>query len=236
MADTLTQYQSAPFNGPMSLFAQLIDMPANAAAPFEGLWLPCAFAKTGSVELTGTFSAISCDVLGTNQPNPVNTYVLTLGGTINATDVINLVFTPGNVAPFTVSYTVVAGDTTTTILAGHIAAAINGSAVAQGLGIKAVGGSGTITVTWPSVAPGTGTPEFQPPSSPPPQSTLTISYTQGGNAETIAVAVGTDGTKLVTTLTAAGLSGLSLLPCRWIKARLNSLTGSVVNVNYSGSA
>jgi hypothetical protein len=238
--DNLVDYASAPFNGPFAMRASLLD--TVGAAPYEGIWVPIGFAKAGSFEVTdgGTVTGLAAQIWVTNQSAPTNTYILTLGGSITTGDVINLNVTSGVAPAFVVPYTVVSGDTTNTILAGNIAAAVNASAAARSVGLTAVGGAGIITLNWPSVAPGTPSPaEFDQPSSPGPQNTLAVAYLKGGNTETITVTLGSDGQE-VATLTAPGLSTPPTVPfpVGWVKARLATLTGTspTVSMRFQGVA
>jgi hypothetical protein len=232
----LVRYRNPPLGVSMSVQATLLQ--AVSVAPYEGLWVPFEWVRQATVEVLAGATTPSIDIYATNQDNPSNSYILTVGGTITTNDVITLVFAPGNSAPFNVAYTVVAGDTTTTILAGHIAAAINANASAQALGIAATSNAAVITVTWPSTAPSVGVAEFQQPSSPPQANTLLITYTAGGNTETIARTQSTtDGTNLTAShLTGAGLVTLTPFPVRWVKARLTALAGGTATVNIAGVA
>lgn len=234
----LIEYYSPPYAAPLAAAANLLN--AVSQVPYEGVWVPFSFFKNGTVEITlpgsGTGAAVS--IFGTDNPNPLNTYVLTLGGSITATNVINLNFTPGgNVLPFTVPYTVVGGDTTNTILAGHIAAAINASAGAKAIGLVAVGGAGIITLTWPSAQPPQSA-ETPSPTAPPVMNTLGVAYTQGGNTETIAVTTGADGISISGALATAtpGPLALTPLPVRFIKARLTALATGTCSVNVAAAA
>jgi hypothetical protein len=236
MTDPIIAYRSGPFPSGFILEGPLCS--GVAAAPYEGVWVPFAFAKNATVELQAGSTGASADVWGTNQVNPTNTYKLTVAGALTTNDVINLVFGTQS-GSVTVAYTVVAGDTTATILAGHLAAAINVSAALAALGVSASSSAAVITVTWPSVAPGAGTPEFQQPSSPPARNDLTFSYTAGGNTESITPALGTDGVNLTSahlTTAAPGPIAPTPLPVRWIKARVTALSSGTAQVNVAGTA
>ncbi len=229
----LTDYQAAPFNGPASLYASLLD--GVAAAPFEGLWVPAAFAKSLAIILDGTFSAISCEIWISNASAPPdNEITATIGGSVTATDTVGLKFSGpllpgGNI----VSYTVQGGDSTTSIAAG-IATAINADTRLAALGIGASSASAVITVSWPSIAPnpgvyppdaGTGEPVTNPMSV---TSALSV-----GASETVTFGNGANGIK-ANTLTAAGLTQISG-PVRWIKSRLATMTGSSASVDLAGA-
>jgi hypothetical protein len=229
----LVDYQAAPFNGPASLYASLLS--GIAAAPFEGLWVPAAFAKSLAVVLGGTFSAISCEIWASSASDmPANQVTATIGGAVTATDTVGITFTspliPGGK---TVSHAVVGGDSTTTIAAG-VAAAINADATLSSLGIGAASANAVVTVSWPSYAPnpvayppGTGTGE-------PVANLMSFAGAlSGGATETVTIGNGTNGFK-AETLTAVGLTQISG-PVRWIKARLATMTGSSAVVDLAGT-
>jgi hypothetical protein len=123
---------------------------------------------------------------------------LSLSGTLTTGNVNNLVFTatgtnpytlPGS--PVTVSYTVVSGDTTLAILAGHLVTAINNStglAAASPVQVQNYGGVDPATATVIPV-------EFAGTSST--GLSLTITYTQGANTEAIAITGGNGGVDLI---------------------------------------
>lgn len=231
---SIINYRSAPFNGPFAMFASLCSA---AAAPYEGVWVPWSFARVATVELEAGAVGGAVTVFGSNQDNPTNTYTLTVGGSVTTGDVIALAFktTSGTITP---SYTTIGGDTDATI-ATALAAAINANPALALLGIQASVASAVVTVTWPSVSPQAPTPaEFQSPSSPPPQNTLSVGYTKGGNSETITVATGTDGLSITTALATAtpGPLALSPLPVRWVKARVTALSSGQCVVNLAGAA
>ncbi len=229
----LVDYQAAPFNGPASLYASLLG--GIAAAPFEGLWVPAAFAKSLAVVLSGTFSAISCEIWASSASDmPANQVTATIGGTVTAADTVGIAFTgPLISGGKTVSYTVVGGDSTTTI-AASVAAAINADATLVALGVSATSASAVVTISWPSYAPnpvayppGTGTGE---PVANPMSFAGALS---GGATETVTLGNGSNG-QLAATMTAAGIQSISA-PVRWLKARLNTMTGSAASVDLAGA-
>src|ERR1700678_1341296 len=136
MADPLASYAAAPFASPFSLQCTLFDA---VSAAIEGLWVPAQFCKSGSVELFGTATGISVTLIGTNSLGiPLNTWTGTVAGSISAGDVISVKVTNQNIpgGSATVSYTVQAGDTTTTIAAA-LAALLAGNAALQGISLLA---------------------------------------------------------------------------------------------------
>lgn len=231
MADSISNFQAAPFNGPFSQSALLID--ALAAAPAEGLWIQTSFLKNLNIEVEGVFSALSLQLYGTNLDSvgASNTYVLTVGGTVTASDVISTKFTNPNISSGseTVSYTSTGGDTTTTI-ATALTVAINADVILKGLGFAATSTGAVITVTFPSAAPNANST----PSSPLSQNTTKITTSVSGSAtETVTTTTGTSGVVIGAAITAAGITNISPIP-RYIKARLNSMTGSVLNTALQG--
>lgn len=235
MARNLVEYDSAPFNGPMAITANLLD--SVAAAPFEGLWVPTRYAKQGSCDVLGTFSALDVELYISNgDGDPGNQWVATIGGTVTTGDTLTLTF-KGPYFPtgsHTVSYTTVGGNTTTTIAAA-LAAAIVGDSTLAALGISASNSSAVMTITWPSMPPTAAAGSFTSPSSPVVGNLLTVSASVSGSAtETVTFTTGTNGVD-IRTISTVGVFGLSM-PFRWLKARLISMTGSSITMNFAGVA
>jgi hypothetical protein len=214
--------RSAPFNGPFDVAAPLLS--GVGAAQVEGLWIDTGFAKVASLEmLVSGAPTFEVDIWGSNAvDNPPNEYIVTIAGSATQNDTVTMNFANANVPGGThgVLYTVPATPTINGVAAG-IAAAINADAVLGPLGFQASAVAAVITITYPSVAPGI-TPSTT--SSPGPSNfTLLTDTLSGGATETVAIAVGSNGTK-ISSISAAGLTALSILP-RWITARLSSLSG-----------
>lgn len=227
------EFRQAPYNGPFDIAAQLLRN--ITAAPVEGLWVDSAFAKVQSIETAGNASAFNIDLYGSNAPAmPLNQYTATVGGSATSTDVLNLAFANGNLplGTKTVSYTVRGGDTLNSIAAA-LAAAINADTDLGPLGITAAAASAVVTVSYPSVPPNAVPPT---PSIPPPSNaTALTSSLSGGATETLTIAAGTNGTKLVSLSAPLGFTQLGLLP-RWVTARLTSMTGTIISANWHGAA
>lgn len=104
--------------------------------------------------------------------NTADTQTLLIGGTKTTDDVMNLVFTNSAItgSPVTVTYTVLVGDTLTTI-ALALKNAINANTALSAAGIKATVASMTITVT----------------ASTDLDIIPVISYTVGANTETVTI-------------------------------------------------
>lgn len=243
MPDPIVQYQSAPFAGSFSIFSAMLNAVPPAAAPYEGVWMPTRFAKGGSFELTttGTGLTMEADIWATNQAEPTNTYVVTVGGTITANDIASLTFNGQNLpsAGTPAAYTVQGGDTTALVAAG-LAAAINASTALGLIGVTAKAVGSVVTITWPSALPQQGAAGGpSQPGSPAIANTIVLSKAVSGSAtETLTIALGTDGTNVLQ-LTAAGLvaAPVALFPVRWIKARLPTLSGSggpTATLNFNG--
>lgn len=237
MLDPLVRYDSAPFNGPFAISAALLD--GVAVAPYEGVWLPARFAKAGSVELQlgGTGLTAEVDIWATNQQDmPSNTYVLTVGGSATATDVLTLTFKNPLLAggQKAVAYTVPSSPSLNSVAAG-IAAAVNADTALQAIGVTAAALAAVVTITWPSTSPSAAPGA---PSAPKSASTIALSTSlSGGATETLTVTLGTDGTQ-VASLSAAGLVSMPTapFPFRWIKARMPTLSGTnpSATLNFAG--
>lgn len=233
MPQPIVTYESAPFNGPFSLYCVLFDK--IIAPPYEGVWLPTKFLKYAQLELEGSQSTLSVDLYGTNLDSVgnVNQYVVTIAGSETTNDVVTLTFKSAQLAggQEAVAYTVLGGDTATTVAAALVLL-INADSKLQGLGIQATNLAGVITVTFPSIIPNPIQANTSyVPSSPEYMNNLTITGASNGSAsETIAVACGTNGTKIGASITAFGFTALTM-PMRYFKARLNTLTGTSAFVN-----
>lgn len=237
-APNYMNYDAAPFDGPFALQATMAD--SVAAALFEGLWLPSRYAKSGSVELAGSFATVQADIYATNQPDAKNSQTVTVGGTVTNGDAASLTFANPNLPNGTasVSYPITGSDTTTTIATG-LAAAILANQTLTALGFSATSLANAVTVSWPSVPPAAD-PQPNGTSSPPPQNvTIITGSVSGAASETLTIALGTDGQKIAS-MTAAGIQPLSISgqPIRWLKCRIPTLTGSPpsVSVFFAGVA
>lgn len=223
----LLDYSPSQQVGPYGIHALLMD--AAPAKPVEGCWVPLFGAKLATLELSGSMDSLGLDVFGSNAlEDPGNSYSITIAGSVTVDDVVSLDITNSNLpAGISVSHTSVGGDTATTI-ATALVAAINASSVLAGLSIRATNALGVITLAFPSFAPQPGAGN---PSAPAlANNTLVAGSVSGSATETIAIAVGTNGIKIGSTLAAFGLTALTVVP-RWVKARLTTLTGTGANVS-----
>lgn len=230
----LVDFNGPQFGGPYAIHGLALD--AIGAAPFDGCWVPMFGAKYATLELTGLMDTLGVDVYGSNSlEDPGNGYTLTLAGSETNGDVVALVISNPNLlgGSVTISHTASGGEAVAAIAAA-LAAGINLNAGLNGIGLKATVAAAVITVRYPSFGPQTGNGN---PSQAAVANPTTVAYTQGGNSETIAIAVLTTGTKLGSTLAAFGLTAVTAVP-RWIKARLTTLTGAGANVSarFSGAA
>lgn len=86
----------------------------------------------------------------------VSPQTVTVGGSTSGGDKLNVTFTgPAFAAQggsYTVTYTTVSGDTTTTLMATHLASAITADAVMTALSITASGSAAVVTITIPAAA------------------------------------------------------------------------------------
>lgn len=231
MQPLLTQVIGPSGSGPFGIIAPLI--PRITAPPFDGVWVPIVGAKAATLDLSGSMSTLSVDVFGSNlSEQPPNGYALTFGGTITDGDSIILTFNNPNlgVAPPAIVIPVVAADTTTT-LAAKAAIAINANAALRALSISASSAIAVLTVNFPSIAPGFGAAGGNAYAN----ITQISAAVTGGATETIAIAVLTSGTKIGASLTALGLTAISILPA-YIKCRMTTLTGTGAFINGSLSA
>jgi hypothetical protein len=218
-------------NGPASLNAILLD--TITSVPFEGIWVPWLFVKQGSLEISGTFATLSCQLYGTNALSPLNSFVVTVTGSGTLNDVSTLLFTlPTVVVP--IAYTSVGADTPT-VIATALVASINANASLLALGFRATNLAGVITVTWPSPSPFFG-PGAATTSSPgvAPVLLLTSSVT-GSATEIFAIAAGVGGSALGTAITALGMTQFTF-SARWLKIRITTLTGGNVTAIAQGTA
>lgn len=228
----LFQSTPAPYIGPASYDSVL----ASFASVGEGVWVPARFAKQASIEIEGTFSVLSLQLIGSNALNsPPNLYTLTIGGTVTTGDAVTMAFANPNLAAGSesVSYTTIGGDTTATI-ATALAAAINADAKLQALGIVATVSASVVTVSYPSEGP--SGQEGGSPTEPPPQNTTIITATVGGSAtETVTIANASVGASVGAAITAKGVTAIATMT-GWIKAVVNTFTGSALTAGYHGVA
>lgn len=237
----IIDYASAPFNGPFALSSIMLD--GVTAALFEGVWIPVSFAKSGSFEflLGGTGPSGTVQIWGTNQPNPVNTYTVTIGGSETDGDTLTLTFKAPGMPAQAINVTTAGGEGLPAI-ATAFATAINANATlgGQGLGVSAVAVGAVITINWPSISPNQPISGPTQPGSPPPQNVLSLAASKsGGASETLTIALGTDGTELAS-LTANGISSPPTIPfpIGFVKARLTALAGTnpTATLNFNGAA
>lgn len=229
--DPVQALTSAPYAGPFSLDAILADA---VAAKFDGCWIDAGSIHAASLEITGSFSAVSVDFYGSNDlPPPPNGYTVTVGGSVTAADTLTL--TIGNRmlegGELDVEYVPVDGDTTATIAAA-LAALITASPALAALEISAAAGAAVLTLSYPSAVPPARWQSPSPTLPQPNNATTVVSAVSGGATETLTVATLTNGTKIAT-LAALGLTAVTVMS-RWIKARISALTGASVTCGYHG--
>lgn len=97
---------------------------------------------------TGVLGGAITPTLSAGASGPDQT--ITFTGTTTTGDVVNLIFA-NSLLPagrVVLSYTLVSGDTTLTILAGHITTAINANTVLGATGFTATSNGAVITVSW----------------------------------------------------------------------------------------
>lgn len=222
------------FGGPYGISALLLPR-AQAAPVFEGPWVRIAGAKSLSLDLFGSQSSLSLDLYGTNDPSPVNGYTFTIGGSVTNGDTVSAVFTTPNIPGVpTVTKTVTAGGSdTVTTLAAAMVAAIAADTNLNGLGIEASNAAGVITINFPSTSQGgdvsAGTPAYA-------NFIGLTSALSGGATETATVATLTTGNKIGASLTALALTAVAAPLPLYIKARLQTLTGTGANVTAAINA
>lgn len=229
-------YSSAPFTGPFDMTSQTVDVTAPG---FDGVWIPAAYLKFTSASIDGQWSTVSVDLVASlHHEDPGNSNTITIGGTTATGNVITTTLSTirGVIA---IPYTVTGTDTTTTEAAA-IAALINANNTLGSLGIQATAASGVITLSWPSVAPGVEVENqsagFEGTQSTPSFSNYVAVTMASTGSETFAIATGTTG-DVIQTLTSAGLSSTTTVtPFRWVKFRVNTLTGTNAHVygNFYG--
>lgn len=219
-------------NGPASVNATLLD--TVTSANYEGVWLPWLFVKQGSLEISGVFTGLSCQLYGTNAQSPLNSYAVTITGTVlNSGDVVTLTFTTP-LGVLTAAYTLGAAATLTTVAAG-LAAIINTTLAFAQAGFMAFSLAGVLTVTWLSVVPLTGQFTFSTSSPGVIQNVIVGSSVTGSGNEAVAVAPGSGGSALGTAITAAGMTQFTF-SSRWLKVRITSLSSGSVTAIAQGTA
>jgi hypothetical protein len=217
-------------SGPTSINATLLD---TVVTPnYEGIWVPWQFVKQGSLEISGTFATLSCQLIGTNSQNPFNSYVITFGGSATNGDVVTVNFATA-VATLVATIPIVTSEATPT-MATALAAFINTSAIFATYGFQAVAIASAVTVTWPSFYP-ISIGAFSTSSPPPAPAVLITSSVSGGATETVTVTAGTGGSSMGSAITALGMTQFSL-SARWIKIRVTTLTGGNVTAIAQGTA
>lgn len=227
-------FSQAPFNGPFSESAILASA-ALGSIPTEGLWSFSGWAKVGSLELAGSMSTLSCQLYGSNQPDPPpNTYTATLAGSpYTSGDTVSLVFGNQNLsgASLTLTYTLGSSESATTVAAALVK--LIGSSALAALGFQASSLAGVITITFPS---GAATGSGGSPSSPLPSNFTTLTGSASAS-ETVTIAAGTNGSTIGSAITALGLTAVTTLP-RWVTARVATLTGTgaAVTATFHGAA
>lgn len=177
-------------------------------------------------------------MLGSNAlDDPLNQLTLTVGGTVATGHVITGTLTSSNIpgGSATVSYTTNGTDTATTV-ATALTAALAASVGARELGLSFSSAAAVITTQFPSIVPqAEGSSVGSVPAYGQNQGNiLSFSFSSTGS-ETVAVAGVVDGNTIGSAITSLGITALSVVP-RWIRARLTSLTGTVINAAFSGSA
>lgn len=234
--DPVAKFDTIPaISGPFSVNSFLLDTITVAETPFEGVWVPTWMAKAGSVEVIGaSISTLSIQLYGTNALNPTNSQAITVAGSVVSNDVETLTFSSPNLPAGSVAVNFTATANTTANAAAGLAAAINATPALAALGVVASVVSSVVTVAWPSQPPASGAPAWTNMTNPGPQNTLSIVGSSTGSA-TFAGVNGSSGTTLGSAITSAGATQLTGI-FRYIKARLNTLTGTgaVVSAQYQG--
>jgi hypothetical protein len=219
---------------------QLLD---GITAADVGIWVPFAPFSNGTFEVSSTGTATIALKGSNGSIQPPNGWTVTVGGSAGTGDVLTLTITcpllfNGNA---TASYTVLAGDTTTTIATG-LAAAMNAVAstpptganvnlgsqlsnLQYGQEISNVAGqfqvtssSAVITVIWQAFL---NTPvSLQKTLSAGATETLTIAQYDSGAGNVIAGC----------TFTASGEAVFNQ-PCAWIKAYTTAYSSGTISAN-----
>jgi hypothetical protein len=234
MNDPAVAVISPRYGAPFDVALQLLD---NATvATTEGLWLPSRFVKNGSIEIAGSMSTVSVQILGTNQfSEPLNAYTITIGGTVATGHTVTITMANTNIPGGTasVSYVTTGTDTATTVAAALAALmAVSPGMVASGVTVSAA--AGVITAQYPSIYPQANT--LVPLYGFNFGNLVTFSGSSTG-AETVTVAgVTTIGSTIGSAITALGITALTVLP-RWIRARMTVLTGgsAFINATFCGA-
>lgn len=221
----LANYISPPYVG-FDLQAELFAASLNNV-PAEGVWVPTAFVKTLSIEISGSMSTLAVDLIGSNRlSDPGNQTTITVGGTVTTSDVCAIAVQnaalPGGTV--TASYTTVGGDTTATI-ATALAAAINANTALRAIGVNATAANSVVTISYPSAVPPASAETFSPSAPAIQNFSIFIGTVTGAGTESLTIANASVGTPIGSEISALGFTQLSVLP-RWLKAQINTLTGS----------
>jgi hypothetical protein len=239
--DPVAVISPGPFNGPFEICGHLAL--AIGTAPFEGIWFPSRWSKYASVELLaaqGTITGVELDLWGSNSvQDPVNTYTVTVGGTVTTGDTLTLTFNNPNLPNnYPVAYTATGTDTVNTIAAA-LAAAVQADAKLAPLGFLASANGAVVTITFPSASGGLNPWDAPSPTTQPPSNATLLTTAVGGSAtESLTVGLGTDGVKMQSLAQIGAFAPVQALT-RWIKGRLVTLTGSgtpQITAQYHGVA
>lgn len=228
--DSVMDYANPGISGPFS--AGAVILPPVSAAPGEGVWAFSGAAKIASVEIFGSMTTLACQLWGSNAlAPPANQYVVTFAGSPAVNNTVTLTFSNPNLPSGTraITYTLLAAPTVT-IVAAAVAGLINADVVMTSLGFSATSSVGVLTIFYPAV------PQAGTSSSPAIANATTLSAGVTGGGVTATVAFGTNGVALGSSITALGLTSITVIP-RWITLRLTTLTGSTpsIGANFNGA-
>lgn len=238
-ANARLKVEAAPTVGPFSVSGAIMD---GATAPFEGLWMPAKWSKYSSVEFAGSQSTLSVQIVGSNaQDEPVNQYFVALTTNPTDGDTLSLTFKNPLLPAGQKVVSIVAASDTTTTAAAKLAAAVNADTDLQALQIQATTTTATINITFPSFSYQnlSGAAISDPQNIASPSSPMYLNYTSvsgtSTGATTLVTTTGTNGNAVGSAVTALGVTQITGV-YRWIKARLNTLTGTGANItsNYQG--
>lgn len=154
----------------------------------------CAATRSTTATLALAFVAPSAP--SALAPSPTPSQTITVGGSTTTGEILTLTMIAGGISKITLNYTTISGDTTPTLLATSLQAAINANANFIAAGVTATRLGAVITLTWGT---NIGLPGFTATVSATPSEVQTVtlplttiasSYVSAGGNTTTDVATG----------------------------------------------
>ncbi len=214
--------------GPISSLAlsDPYDLATDLALAFGQASSVASLEGYGVRVTDGTDTKAAGSVVGTASPAAKT---VTIGGTITADDTVSVVVTDSSVtgSPFTVTYTVVTGDTLTTIAAA-LAALIEGVGALTAVGFHAVSVGAVLSVYAPSGH--TYTVGASVSSGATETATTGTGSTSTAGATITALFTGTSGNNITMVISAGGKSGtynVNIIPFQGLSELYPNIPGTL---------